>query len=95
MELIAQGALVTCHDPYIRYWNELKISMSEQLPISVNFNAVILAVPHHQYLDFDWSNWGNRDSLILDANRVLDKEQRELVRSKGIRIESIGRGDGL
>jgi nucleotide sugar dehydrogenase len=95
MELIAQGALVTCHDPYIKYWNELKISMPEQLPISADFNAVILAVPHHQYLNFDWSNWGNRDSLILDASRVLDKEQRELARSKGIRIESIGRGNGL
>ena len=95
LELIAQGALVTCHDPYIRYWNELKISMSEQLPISTDFNAVIVAVPHQQYLDFDWSSWGSRDSLILDTSRVLNKEQRELARSKGIRIESIGRGDGL
>jgi UDP-N-acetyl-D-glucosamine dehydrogenase len=94
-ELIAQGALVTCHDPYIRYWNELKISIPDHLPTSTGFNSVIVAVPHQQYLDFDWSSWGSRDSLILDASRVLKKEQRELARSKGIRVESIGRGDGL
>ena len=71
MELIAQGALVTCHDPYIRYWNELKISMSEQLPPSADFNAIILAVPHHQYLDFDWS----RDYADISYSKLYFKGQ--------------------
>jgi UDP-N-acetyl-D-mannosaminuronate dehydrogenase len=94
-ELIAQGAKVTCHDPYLNYWNELGITIPKKLPFAANFDAVIFAVQHQQYKDLDLDNWANSKTIILDANWVFNKDQRKTLRAKGIRIESIGRGNGL
>ena len=94
-ELITQGAKVTCHDPYLNYWNELGITLHEKLPLAANFDAVIFAVQHQQYKDLDLDNWSNSKTIILDANCVFNKDQRKTLRAKGIRIESIGRGNGL
>ena len=94
-ELTAQGADVVCHDPHILYWEELGITLPKQLPTATDLDAVIIAVPHQQYLDLDWAGWVSGNLLILDANRVLSKEQREAVRAKNIIVESIGRGPGL
>ena len=94
-ELIAHGARVTCHDPYVNYWDELDIKIPKKLPMAENFNIVIVAVPHKQYRDLDLPLWGSGCPLILDANWVFSDDQRELARKKGVRIESIGRGEGL
>jgi UDP-N-acetyl-D-mannosaminuronate dehydrogenase len=94
-ELIAQKANVTCHDPYVTYWDELDINLPLQLPKSVDFDAVIFSVPHKQYRNMDLASWGSGTPLILDANWVFNSGQRESARNRGIRVESIGRGDGL
>ncbi len=94
-ELIAQKANVTCHDPCVTYWDELDIELPAELPSSNFFDAIIFSVPHQQYRNLDLASWGSINTLVLDANWVFTNEQRELARSKGIRIESIGRGDGL
>jgi len=41
------------------------------------------------------ADWAIGTELVLDANSVFNKEQRSLARMKGIKVESIGRGDGL
>jgi nucleotide sugar dehydrogenase len=94
-ELIAQKANVTCHDPYVSYWEELNMVLPVELPKSQDFDAIIFATPHQLYRDLDLASWGNKNTLILDANWVFNSKQRELSRTCGIRIESIGRGDGL
>jgi len=94
-ELIAQKADVTCHDPYVSHWDELDMTLSKQLPEATNFDAVIFAVPHQQYRELNFGSWGKEVDLVLDANWVFNKEQRELARTNGIRMESIGRGNGL
>ena len=94
-ELIALGCRVTCHDPYVDYWDELNIEISKKLYKAKNFDAVVVAVPHKQYRDLDLSVWGKGCSIILDANGVFSDEQRNLARKSGIKIESIGRGIGL
>lgn len=94
-ELIKEGANVFCHDPYLNYWDELEQTLLTELPSPAEFNAVIMAVSHRQYRELTLSTWGKGSELILDANSVFNKEQRILARKKGIRVESIGRGDGL
>jgi nucleotide sugar dehydrogenase len=94
-ELIAQGWSVTCHDPYVSYWDELNIEIPKRLQKAKDFDAVIMAVPHKQYRDLNLSIWGKSCSLILDANCVFSNEQRKLAHKQGIKVESIGRGDGL
>lgn len=94
-EIIKQGANVTCHDPYIIYWDELEISLLQEFPESLDFDAVIFAVPHQQYRDLDLASWAGGGTLVLDAHWVFNTKQRELARANDVRIESIGRGDGL
>ena len=71
------------------------MTLSAQLPKAIDFDAVIFAVPHQQYRDLDLTSWGSKNTLVLDASWVFSDEQRDTARAYGIRIESIGRGDGL
>lgn len=94
-ELVAQGANVTCHDPYLTYWDELSKTLPEQFPSSTDFDAAIFAVSHRLYRELDLAGWATGCQLVLDANCVFTKNQRESARARDIRVESIGRGNGL
>jgi len=94
-ELLKCGADVACHDPYVTHWDEMNMALLSSLSHIEKFDIVIFAVPHKQYCEMDLSILCGKTSLVLDANSVFNKEQRQLIRSYGIRLESIGRGDGL
>jgi len=93
--LIEIGANVSCHDPYLTFWEELNQDLLKKLPKPFNYDAVVMAVSHKQYKELNLSTWGKGAKLVLDANSVFSKEQRSSARKQGIRIESIGRGKGL
>ena len=94
--LEADGAQVTCFDPFIDYWPEMDRCLPSHLPEVGSFDAVVLAIPHSDFSDLDLLNWlkGARP-VILDTANVVSKVQRQRCRAAGIRIESVGRGDGL
>jgi len=94
-ELTKNKAKVFCHDPYLTYWDELDLALLKELPKPANYNAVIMAVAHKQYRELILSNWALGTELVLDASSIFNKEQRNLAREQGIRVESIGRGEGL
>ena len=94
-KMISLGVNIVCHDPYVSYWDELGISLVKELPEANLFDAVVFAVPHQQYKTIDLVSWASGCNLLLDANSVLNKEQRKDLRDHNIRVESIGRGDGL
>ena len=94
-ELLKEGANVSCHDPYLTYWDEMQTNILTELPSPADYDAVIMAVSHRQYRELVLSDWAEGAELILDANSVFTKKQRALARMKGVRVESIGRGDGL
>jgi len=94
-EMIKQGAVVTCHDPHITYWEELDIDLPKQIPKACDFDAVIFAVSHRYYRELDLASWAQNTTLVLDANYVFSNEQRGEARNQGIRVESIGRANGL
>jgi UDP-N-acetyl-D-mannosaminuronate dehydrogenase len=56
-ELIKDGAHVSCHDPYLTYWDELDQTLLKKLPTPADYNAVIMAVPHKQYRGLTLSSW--------------------------------------
>ena len=93
--LLDQGAKVTCHDPYIEFWEEMNQDLPEQLPLGSKYDAIIMAVPHKEYKMLDIAQWADGCGVILDANMVLSYDQRKIARESGIRVESIGRADGL
>ena len=88
-------ANVVCHDPYVSYWEEMSINLPVNLPDAKEFDAVIFAVPHRQYIDLKLIPWAVGCKFIFDANGLFTKEQRNLLRDNNIRVESAGRGDGL
>ncbi len=94
-KLIELKANVVCHDPYVSYWEEMSINLPVNLPDAKEFDAVIFAVPHRQYIDLKLIPWAVGCKFIFDANGLFTKEQRNLLRDNNIRVESAGRGDGL
>ena len=94
-ELDKAKAIITCHDPYLSYWEELKISLDNTLPDSTEFDAIIFTVPHKQYKELDLIEWLNEETVVLDANLVIDDEKRAILKETGMKIETIGRANGL
>jgi UDP-N-acetyl-D-mannosaminuronate dehydrogenase len=70
--------------------------LPSQLPEAGPFDTVVLATPHKEFFDLDLPKWldGARP-VILDTANMVSKDQRQRCRAAGIRIESVGRGDGL
>jgi UDP-N-acetyl-D-glucosamine dehydrogenase len=92
----AEGAQVLVHDPLVENWREENIRVPKDMPAAAGLDAVILAVPHRQYREFDFPGWldGGRP-IFLDAFDVLSADERKALRMLGCRVESIGRGSGL
>ncbi|MEW5757415.1 MAG: nucleotide sugar dehydrogenase [Pseudomonadota bacterium] len=91
-----RGAEVICHDPLLDYWPELELPLSKEIPSPASADVVVFALPHQEYLQLDLGAWfGAAKPLVMDANSVLNKQQRTQLREKGLRVMSIGRGEGL
>lgn len=90
---LARGADVVCHDPLVRDW-ELPVAPVAELPDPAGFDAVVLGVPHDEYLAIDLLGWlGDARPLVVDANHVLLETQLEAAARAGCRVWCIGRGD--
>jgi nucleotide sugar dehydrogenase len=87
------GATVFCHDPLIDEWPEMGLKIPQKIPESDGIDVVVFAVPHKEYQELNISSWINgANPLVLDANNVLTKKQREEFHSAGCKVISIGRG---
>jgi nucleotide sugar dehydrogenase len=95
-DLEAAGAWITGYDPFINHWPEMDRSLPSNLPEAKTFDAIVIAVPHREFLDLDLLEWLDRARpVVLDTANVITKDQRQRCRAAGVRIESVGRGNGL
>lgn len=96
-ELIGQGANVDFHDPFVSWWEELDCAVPNELPCPDDYDAVLFAIPHQAYRELDLADWikDKQGTVVLDAYLVFSAEQRRRFRTAGVRIESIGVGEGL
>lgn len=91
--VVGQGAVVTCADPLLNYWDDLQIPVDDVLSSCPDVDAVVFAVPHKKYKKLDPFIWlAGRKPYILDSNDCLSAAQREAFLKAGCRVESIGRG---
>ena len=68
----------------------------QSLPSADLFDAVIFAVPHEEILKLDLHAWlAGAKPVILDAANCLSRAKRQKCRRAGVRVESVGRGEGL
>ncbi|MDP9293368.1 MAG: nucleotide sugar dehydrogenase [Actinomycetota bacterium] len=90
----ARGATVLCHDPLVRYWSELEMTVPADLPSLTGIDAVVFAVPHESYRELDLERWlGEARPVVLDAFDVLSHAQRAVLARLGCTTASIGRGE--
>ncbi len=95
-EASRRSARLRCHDPYVREWSELGMTLPEQIPDPLDSDIVVFAVPHRAYRELDVVSWlGGARPLIYDCDNVLKRDMRAALRQAGIRVESTGRGIGL
>jgi nucleotide sugar dehydrogenase len=93
-DLTKLGARVICHDPLARTWPETGAVVRAELPAPADFDAVLFAVAHDEYLVLDLGGWlADAKPLIFDTNHVLTAEQIEQAQKSGVMLRVIGRGD--
>ena len=88
-----RGALITCQDPLVGYWQEMDVQVLQEIPSFMGYDAVVFTVQHKQYLDIDFKEViFSEGILIFDANCVLSKKQRmDIAELDNITFASIGR----
>ncbi len=93
-QALREGAVVSLHDPFVKYWDEMQMAVSGNLPDPGSFDAIVFAVPHHDYSNIDFKHWLSTcgSCLIFDANNVLTSNQRSTLEDMGYTLLSIGRG---
>jgi len=93
--LISEKSEVDVHDPFVKWWSELEISIPIELPNFDYYDAIIFAVPHDLYKHLNLLKY--KDNLksvyVLDAFMVFNIEQRKIFKSQGINIHAIGVGE--
>lgn len=95
-DLESLGAQVTVYDPYLDYWPEMDRPLPIKIPDADGADAVVIATPHHEFKILNFPKWlSNTRTVVLDTANVVSADERMICRNSGIRIESIGRGDGL
>jgi UDP-N-acetyl-D-mannosaminuronate dehydrogenase len=88
-----RGAIIRCHDPFVKYWAEMDRKLPDEIPSPIGFDCVVFTVQHRQYLELDLTSWlQNATPYVFDANRVLTAEQMNALNNLNIRYRSIGRG---
>ena len=92
-EAKAEGAEVSAYDPLVEYWDEVDISMESDFPESTEFDAIVFAVPHKEFVNISLNDWiEQKSTLLFDANNVLTQKQVLEIKKNKFNYMSIGRG---
>ena len=93
-QALKEGASLSFHDPFVAFWEEMQVPVSTDIPDAEGYDAIVFAVPHHDYGNIDFSAWLNtiKKCLVFDANNVLSSCQRQTIKELGHTLLSIGRG---
>lgn len=93
-EAIKKGAILYYNDPYVKYWQEMKVKVSQSIYKNEVFDVIVFAVKHSEYKKISFKDWSsiNKNTLIFDANNVLSFEQIQFIKNNGYKFISIGRG---
>jgi UDP-N-acetyl-D-glucosamine dehydrogenase len=87
-----RGAEVVAHDPLVTEWEPQPVLPTE-IPSPADFDAVVFAVAHPEYVALDVEGWlGDARPVVVDGNKVLPTEGLRRLAAAGCRVWSIGRG---
>lgn len=91
--VLAAGAQVQVHDPYLNAWPELPhIPWLPNLEALSEADIVVLATRHQQYRNHDWRTYARTGQLWVDANNLLDDQAIIGLLQQGCDVIGIGKG---
>lgn len=95
-KLLQSSAIIQLHDPYIKYWEEVKTFVETDIEsvINDNFDIIVFCTRHNIYLkDHKFNSWLNslNNKIIFDTNLVLNTERIHLLKSNNV-VKIIGNG---
>ncbi|MCX6239878.1 MAG: nucleotide sugar dehydrogenase [Bacteroidia bacterium] len=77
-ELVSYGIAVDIYDPWAspdEVRHEYGLALTANLDKSVNYNAVILAVAHREFLEIDLQAFKTHGAILYDVKGILPREQ--------------------
>lgn len=75
-ELQSYDIALTVYDPWAsadEVMHEYGVTTTNQLPEKGQYNAVVLAVAHNEFLDNNWKDWLAPGGIIYDVKGCLDR----------------------
>ena len=94
--LIKNGAVISLHDPYVSFWEELGIGINQDMyNFDKDTSIVIFSTGHSEYIGNDEliTHLYNQENLfIYDTIGILDKNEINLLSKKHV-VKVLGRGD--
>jgi len=76
-ELLAFGISVDVYDPWAnkqRVSTEYEIKLLNEIDYSLTYDAIILAVAHHEFLKLDYLAFKNKGAVIFDIKSLLNRD---------------------
>ena len=90
------GAFITCHDPYIKYWNEQSLDIEQDLNLHLNnqLDIIIISTGHTIYKTKKTIDtiFAISSTFIFDTIGLLTSNQINMLKQKHT-IKVLGRGD--
>jgi len=95
-KLTKDGLEVDVHDPYVDVWHELpKARFLDSIEDLTAYDCVVLGVKHHCYLNLTAEqiiNSTKPETLIVDANNILDDAKILAILKSGRDVVGVGKG---
>lgn len=87
---------ITVHDPYVDEWPENdSAEFINDISEIKDYNCIVLATRHKSYLNITKKDWGNilePNSLVVDANNILNDEKIRYLLENNIDVVGVGKG---
>ena len=87
-----QKAKILCVDPLVKYWDEKKVSVQNDINVFKKIDAIIFAVPHEQFKKISPKTFMDNKTYIFDCNNCLSNKQRNEFMIKDFKLKVIGDG---
>ncbi|MFA7058100.1 MAG: nucleotide sugar dehydrogenase [Candidatus Cloacimonadales bacterium] len=96
IKLVNDGLDVDVHDPYVEIWSEQpKARFIKNITNLKEYDCVVLGVKHHCYLNLtaeELIKATKPETLIVDANNILDDEKILTLLKSGRDVVGVGKG---
>ena len=96
MKCVANKAIVDTHDPYVRYWDEIKIKVSNDLDKKLNmkWDIIVFSAGHSEYKNPKVISSISKMSNVKVFDSLGILKQKDIVEiNKKNKVKVLGRGD--